>query len=184
MCVLKDLTKKCGTPIPPGNRAILYGIPAEEVLSMPTVGDGSVPGNTKVYETAWSLTTESGKGYWRTIPIVANSGQETFNMVGERGGRSFENGQAFMLAGTDAENKEFAECLSNGCWIFMIKDRADDHPNVFGRNDDAAYAKEISGDGGKAPGDQRGISFVIGDDTGKIPFKYDSALAINTTPNA
>jgi len=184
MCDIKNLTKKCGTPNPPGNRAILYAIPADEVTAMPPVGDGSVAGNTKIYTTAWSLSAESAKGYWRTIPIIANSGQETFTMVGERGGRSFENGQAFMLAGLDAENREFAECLATGCWMFMIKDRADDHPVVYGTNEDPAYAKEISGDGGKGPGDTKAISFVVGDDTGKIPFKYDSALAINLTPNA
>ena len=100
------------------------------------------------------------------------------------GGRAFENGLAFSLAGLDAENREFAECMANGCYIYMIKDRKDGHPIVYGRNDDPAYAKEITGDGGKVAGDKRGINFVVGDGTGMIPMKYDESLAINLTANA
>lgn len=185
MCTLQKLARKCGAKNPAGTKAIMYMIPAEEVLSMPTTladNGGTAPGDTKIYDSAWDLSLVTGEGYFRAFDIITDSGQVTFNMIGEVGGRSFENGIAFMLAGTDAENREFADCAANGCWIVMIQTRGSDNPIVVGYLDDPAYFKEISGDTGKVAGDKAGVSYIVGDGSGETPMEYLGTLAINETP--
>jgi hypothetical protein len=189
MCDLKLLTQMCGEDTPPGTRAWLYLIPAEEITTFPvTVLDATPlstdPGAAVTLNAAFTLSTAVGKGYWRKYDILVDSGIVNVNTVGEKGALSFQNDVSFFLIGTKAEKLAFAQCLANQCLVAMIQTREDTTGLlVLGRNNDPIKVKEIKMTTGAKAGDKTGGAYMLEDSTGRVPYVYPSNLTIDIVPS-
>ena len=186
MCALVDLLKNCGIPNAPGTRTSLYLIPEAELTAWPQTAEelgGTDPGDTMILDEPFAFVATVGLGYWRTVSIVVDTGQITDGLVGEIGGRSFDNQFIFFLAGLEAERLEFAKEISNCCFVALLPDRQDIF-RVLGRFQDPAFIDAINLDTGLASGDRRGGAYVFRTSSGSPSMIYDSVThGINVTPN-
>ncbi len=180
MCNIERITKSCGTLTPPGTKLVLYLIPKEEILAWPTVGN-TVYGDAKTLTTAWSLTTDVDKGYWRRADILVNSGNLKVGMEGEIGGQGWKQRLEFFVEQMTKDKLQWADDLlaCSGCLIAMIQGK-DGNMFVLGDLDNPVFLE--AGEGGTG-GDKSGILYTLYADTGKTPYIYTHAT-IDITPNA
>jgi hypothetical protein len=189
MCKLTNLTSNCGDNTPPGTRADLYLIPAEELTAWPQTVLEATPNSTLAgadvtLNTAFQLVATSGKGYFRKYPILVDSGVLNTNTVGEKGLLSFENDLSFFLVGTNPERLSFAQNVANCCLVACIATREDpDNFIVLGRNDDPVKVSEIKMTTGAKAGDKPGGAYMLKDSGGRVPQVYPRTLGLDTTPN-
>lgn len=176
MCILKSLKSRCGESNAPGTRAKLRMIPAESLLSTPKTKsqitddpEQDQAGDTMIYDEPFEVKVGEK---WLEYDIITNTGQLTGGMEGELGGRAFRNGLAFMIAGIEADKKEFAKCVANGCFVAMITDR-EDETHVYGRHDDPAFFETIDMDSGLQVGDRRATSYLLQTSEGGPPMSYN-----------
>ena len=186
MCDLKSLTKNCGENVPPGTRAEIFLIPAHELVSQPQTraeGGGTAAGDTMILDEPFEFITDTGLGYFRKYNIIVDSAEAKDTLVGEVGGRSWENMVSFSIAGTDAEQLEFASCVANACLVAVIVDRTD-KGRVFGQYNDPCHIDSIEITTGLKAGDKHGGAYVIKNSSGRPAFIYDVAThGLNETPN-
>lgn len=195
MAKFVTLTRQCGKNEPPGTLEIGYLTYISELADFPrtlaaiklaTTPTPLVPavGDTKILGEAFDFTgAPSGTGYWRTFPILINTGQVMNVEEGEIGGKTMMNDASFFIPGNDAITKEAVECLrsGSGCCVIMIPDKNKRY-QVVGNPDAPCYfdIAEPSGTGGE----RVGYAIRAYADTGAIYPEYDATLGIDITPNA
>lgn len=186
MCMdAQDILDSCGKPNSPGLKSTLYYIPIEEVVSDPLTKDQTaaspVYGDDLVIENDFTLTTDSGKGYWRTIPIILyTDGAGTDDMIGEIGGKSFENRVVFTVRGKTKESLKFAKEAANGKYIMGYIDR-DGQQHIVGKKDDYCVTESIAITTGDGPATRKGATYSVMASSGFPALIYEGAF--NTTPN-
>jgi hypothetical protein len=188
MCNIAPLTKNCGANNPPGTRTKLYLAPSGEFNGWPQTaadGGGTDPGDSLILDEPFDFTTAPvGAGYWREVDIVADTGEIRDTLVGEVGGRSWENMFAFFLSGLEAERLEFAKNMANCCIVALLQDRNGVY-RVIGRFDDPAFIESIELTTGLKSGDRRGGAYVIKWSSGSPTSVYDAEThGIELTPNS
>lgn len=191
MCDLNSLSGGgCGINNPPGIRTKLKFIPAEELTNQPRVLGEMVPASTvsgkdNIMNEAFTYVTTEGKGYWRDLDIMVDTGEIAISTSGDPGSLAILNGLNIMVVGLGPAQKEFAQKAANCCLVVAIMDRADkDYYHIIGRFDDAAHITEIGGGTGIKVGDKRALSYKIADTTGQIALSYPVSLGLNLTPNS
>lgn len=186
MARIGNLSKPCGVSLAKGTRETLYATYTDELSGMPaTAADngGTAAGDTKIYDEAWDFTgAPAGQGYWRSAPILINTGQVRNADEGEVGGKTMMNEILGFIPGNDAATREFIDCLRSaaGCGIFMLSDKNGLH-HVVGSILNPAYVDITEGGTG---GDRVGYDVRIYADYGATNMQYDAdTYAIEITPN-
>jgi len=180
MCNLRAITRSCGSPVPPGVKQTIYLIPKDEISVFPAVEGTTTAGDTKRLSAAFTMVTTVGKGYWRSIDILVNSGNHRNTLAGEIGGQKIEQRFDFVVLGNGPVQAEFVDTLlcQSGCLIALIPAK-DGNYIVMGDKDNPAYLEAVEGGTG---GDRSGHTFTLYADTGYTPYYYDIADGIDITP--
>lgn len=185
MCNVRNLTRSCGSPLPPGTKLKLYVIPKDEITAWPQTeaeaNAGTDLGDKKTLAEAFTYTTDVGKGFWRAVDILVDTGNLRNVMEGEFGGQGYRQRLDFFIQGNGAPELEWADDMlaCSGCLIAMIEDKAGNR-HVLGDLDNPVFLEAAEGGSG---GDRVGYQYTLYANTGKMPYIYGSALAINLTPN-
>lgn len=181
LCLIKSVTNgdACNRN-PAGTKGIGYMCPAEEFTSWPAYLSTTAPGDTVKLTGNFALVSTTGIGYFRTFPILQDTGRYKIKGVGAIGSKSFEETFEFTVNGLDAEQLEWCRNLLNIPGVFLCADKKG-VIHVLGSKDDPAYLQEVDGDTGATATDQRAIKYIIRATTAS-PAIYTGT--INTTPNA
>lgn len=146
--------------------------------------NSALPGDTKILDEPFDFSAAPvGEGYWRSFPILINTGIVQNTEEGEIGGKTMMNEGLFFISGNGPVEKESVECLrgASGCGIFMFPDKAGRH-QVVGTDESPAYF-EITESGGTG-GERVGYNVRVYADTGAINLEYDATThGIDITPN-
>lgn len=184
---LKGLTRTKSNRIP-GTKAKLYFTFFDEITSWPQTKEqlgGSNQGDSKIFGEAWDFTAApTGKGFWREVDILVDTGALNDTLEGEVGGHSIVNRLPFFLEGAEAAQREFFDQMvaNEGCVLWMIGDKNGNYP-VLGNKDFPAYLETGEGGTGTVNGDRVGYSFQLFCNTGLTAMLYDVTLGIDLTPN-
>jgi hypothetical protein len=182
MCNLRPLTRSCGQPIPPGVKQTIYLIPAEEITDFPDAETSTAAGDTKRLDGPFVMSTVEGKGYWRAVSVLVNSGNHRNTLAGEIGGQKIEQRMDFFVQGNGPEQAEFIDTLlcQSGCLIALIPAK-DGNYLVMGDPENPVYIEAAEGGTG---GDRNGHQITLYTDTGYTPMYYDAETdGIDVTPS-
>jgi len=187
MAKLTTFTKACGKNKPKGTKLKCYLTYTNELNAMPQtradIAATPVPGDTKIYDEPFDFSSApTGQGYWRSFPILINTGQFKNTEDGEEGGKTMINEITGSIDDNSAEGREFIDCLraGNGCLIAMIPDKSGVH-HVCGDLENPCYVEIPEGGTG---GDKVGYDFRLYSDTGFTNMQYDAEThGIDITPN-
>ncbi len=176
---------------PPGLRAELLITYAPELAAWPRtkaeISATGANGETVILDEPFDFSTApAGEGYWRKYNIIVSSAKLDDTIEGELGGQGIYSMLAFQLAGTAAEEIEFANLLvaGSGCFIAAISDKNGQY-RILGNLTDPAYI--VSGgilSSGAKIGDVKGGTYTLRSDTGYASPIYDANThGFDLTPN-
>lgn len=181
MCDFNSLLDPCGVFNPAGTKTDMWLAAADDVANIPKFKSelaGTDPGDSVTIGEAFTMVALK---YFKKFKIIAQSGKVDDNLTGEIGGKTFESMFTFQIAGTKADQLEFAKCVANGCLIALPKEKSG-QIRVLGSKDDYAWIESIALTTGQKPGDLRGGTYVIKSVQGYPAPVYDAALAIPVAP--
>lgn len=180
-CNIKTVTRACGTALLTGTEDFIYLIPQAEVETFPAVVGTTDPGDSKTLDEAWDLVATVGLGYWRKIPVLIDTGQQTNTMEGQVGGRMIRQRAIGFIPGNDATIVELIDNLlkCDGCLLAMTPNK-DGNLHVLGDLNNGVYLEVIEGGSG---GDRVGYNFTLQANTGTTTFIYPVTLGVDITPN-
>jgi len=194
MAKFQTFERQCGKNEPSGTLEIGYLTYISELngampLTRKEVVEAALgtpePGDSMIYDEAWDFTAApSGEGYWRSFPILINTGSVNNVEEGEIGGKDMTNEALFHVPGNDPVTKEAIESMraASGCCIFMLPDKQKRY-QVVGSIDHPCYF-ELPEPGGTG-GDRVGYPVRAYSMSGAINKEYDAAThGIEITPNA
>lgn len=163
MCVANKLTATACGRNAAGLSGTGYMSPAGEFASWPsftaavTAGDG----NTVVLSGNFSFTgAGSGKGYFRSFPMLLEKGAVVKRAVGGRGSKSIETTATFYITGADKVQLEWLRDQLNIPGVWLITDK-NGTVHVLGSKEDPAYLEEAEMNTGTAATDERGTLYTI-----------------------
>jgi len=181
MCTIAALSAVPCAANPPGIKQTGYIVPASEVTAMPdylgTTASGDYVTSTDDFDFSGA---GSGKGYWRSFPILIDKGSYNLAAVGGKGSKQWKESFTFVIQGLDAEQIEFATRMLNIPSVWLCTDKAG-VVHVIGRKDEAAFVETSEGGTGEGPEGERIITVTVSAYTAR-PLVYEGP--IDTTPNA
>jgi hypothetical protein len=194
MSTLISYTGKCGTFLPKGTQHTVYVglIPelggtwpdtklAVELAAEPTYE--AEAGDTKILYEAFDFTNAAaGLGYFRTFPILLNSGDLRDLLEGDIGGQGHRQELPFFLEGVNPESNEAADCFLawSGCMFCLITDKAG-QTHVLGSPDNPVFVQQSN----SALQERVGWDFVFTAENGLSHMFYDAEqFGIELTPNS
>lgn len=183
MCTLRNLTRVCGEPLPPGTKTKLYLIPISEITAFPDVVGTTDPGDSKTTSENFTLVTTVGLGFWRTVDIWVDTGAIRNTLEGEIGGQGWRQRVDFFVIGNSAVQLEFADTMlcQSGCLLAIIIDKTGNY-HIIGTLEDPVYLE--AGEGGSG-GDRVGFQYTLYSNTGKTTIIHDAATyPLDLTPAA
>lgn len=183
---LLTLTKACGTQKIPGTKTTLFIALTPEITAFPQTEaelGGTDQGDTKLLNEPFDFSgAATGLGYWRSCPVLVNTGNVRNTKEGEIGGsKSVQRLDVFIPDNSDSA-REFIDCLiaNDGCLIPGIEDKGGIF-HVLGDLENPAYVEASEGGTG---GDRVGYAVTFYADNGLTNYSYDAAThGIDTTPN-
>lgn len=181
MARVSTFTKPCGQNNAKGTKEIAYVSYTDEIAAMPqnrfdvvTAALGTpVLGDKKIYDEPWDFSgAPSGQGYWRSFPILINTGQFRNVEEGEIGGKSMMNEFVGFVPGNNSEVRESIDCLraGSGCMILMVPDKNGVY-HVAGSIENPLYVDVNEGGTG---GDRVGYDLRFYADGGFTNMEYDA----------
>lgn len=181
MCDFKSIIDPCGVFNPAGTKTDMWLAAADDVTNIPKLKSelaGTDPGDGATIGEAFIMA--AGK-YFKKFRIIAQSGKVEDNATGEIGGKTFESMFSFQLAGTKADQLEFAKCILNGCVIAIAKEKSG-QLRVLGSKEDYAWIDSLALSTGQKSGDLRAGTYVLKSVQGLPAPVYDSILTIPVAP--
>lgn len=183
MCNISNLTAIPCDANPPGVQATLYVAPVGEITTFPAVLGTSTMGDKVTLAANIDFTGQAtGKGYFRTMPIVLETGGIEEKASGEIGSIGVETMLKFRINGSDAAQKQWRNELMNSPCVYIVIDKKGVR-HVVGTKDDPAFVTEISGGTGAKLGDVRGFEYSIRATSALGALVLPSNLTIDVTPN-
>lgn len=189
----QTFTRDCGKNEAAGTMEIGYLTYVDELDAMPqtrydiaeaATPGSALPGDTKILDEPWAFTgAAAGLGYWRSFPILINTGEVVNVEEGEIGGKTMSNDANYFIPGNDSVVKEAVERqrAGSGCCIIMVPDKQKRY-QVVGSIDQPAYF-DITEPGGTG-GARVGYAVRAYSDAGSINPEYDADThGIDITPN-
>jgi hypothetical protein len=180
MCDLNNLTAvPCGDNTP-GTKQIGYVVPANEITVMPPYMTFATEGDFVKATADFDFTAAgSGKGYFRSFPMLINKNSYSLSAVGGIGSKGWKETFTFAIAGLNAQQLEFVTRQLNIPGVFLCTDKAG-VVHVIGRKDDPAYVETVEGGTGDGPESERILTVTVSGYTSR-PMVYTGE--IDTTPN-
>lgn len=189
MAQLQSLTRTCGQSIPPGTKLKAYFTLKDELTGWPQTAEelgGTDQGDSKILDEAFDFSgAAAGKGFWREVDILVDTGQLRDTLEGEIGGQGFVNRLDFFVLGAGAPQLEFADqvAANAGCMIWMIPDKKGNY-RVLGEPDNPVFVETLEMTTGTVNGDRVGGAYTLYANTGFTAPIYDADThGIDTTPN-
>jgi hypothetical protein len=189
MATLQSLTRTCGQSIPPGTKTKVYFTFVSELTGFPATAEdngGTDQGDSKMLDEAFDFSAAaSGKGFWRELDILVDTGSVADTLEGEIGGQGFVNRLPFFVLGDGAAEREFADqvAANSGCTIWLVPTKGGRYI-VVGNPDNPVFIEQIEGGTGTQNGDRVGFAYTLYANTGYTSMLYDAdTYAIDTTPN-
>ncbi len=167
-----SLTRSCGNAPIKGAKTKVYMIPFSEIDTFPQTraaikiaGGIETPeqGDTKILDEAYGLVTTSGKGYFREVDILVNTGDVANTLQGEIGGQENEVITRFFILGNGPKEKEFVDLMmaNNGCIHVAIPSK-DGQMQAIGDRDNPVFVRTYDGGtGGGSGGDKVGYAYEL-----------------------
>lgn len=181
MCDIYNLSNAaCGSNAA-GLKGTGYMAPAGEFNTWPAFQAASTPGDGKTVLLSGNFNftgAGSGKGYFRSFPMLLEKGSVTKKAVGGIGSKSIEITATFYIKGADSVHLEWLRYSLNIPSVYLITDK-NGVVHVLGSKDDPAYLQEAEQSTGTAATDERGTLYTIRFVTAN-PALYEGL--INTTP--
>jgi hypothetical protein len=140
-----------------------YNAPAEEFETWPAFQTATTPGDGKTVTLTGNFSftgAGSGKGYFRSFPMLLEKGSVTYKAVGGIGSKSMEIMAKFYVLGTDAVQLEWLRDQLNIPQVCLIPDK-NGVVHCLGSKDEPAYLQEGDGTTGEAATDERGTLYTI-----------------------
>lgn len=183
MCNISNLTAIPCDANPPGTQTTLYLVPASEITTFPAALTTTGAGDTVTLSGNIDFTGQAtGKGFFRTCPIVQETGGLEEKSSGELGSQGIETLLKFRINGMDAAQKEWRKQLLNVPLVCIIIDKKGVR-HVVGTKDDPAFVQETSAGTGSKIGDVRGCEYTLRATSATGSLVLPSNLTIDVTPN-
>ncbi|PHN06953.1 hypothetical protein [Flavilitoribacter nigricans] len=192
---LSNLTRACGSQLPPGTELDLYFTLEEELAAWPdtqwqvtTDASGTpVQGDLKRIGEAFDFTgAGTDLGFWRKVKILVDTGNVRDLIEGEVGGLTVRSRLDFFIQGMNAEALEWGDELMSysGCIIAMVPLKGGEYV-VLGNQANPCFVESGEGGSGAGTGDRVGHQYTLVCNTGFMPMLYDAdTLGIDITPEA
>ena len=181
MCDIAKLTNVPCAANPSGIQQIGYIIPVGEITADPdyvgTTAEGDYVRCTDTFDTTGAAT---GKGFFRSFPILIDKGAYKIEAVGGKGSKQWKESFTFTIQGVDAAQLEFATRMLNIPGAFLCPDK-NDKVHAIGRKDEAAFVETAEGGTGEGPESDRVINVTVSAYSSR-PIIYEGAIDI--TPNS
>lgn len=180
MCDISALTAvPCGDNTP-GTKQTGYTVPVSEITADPDYASTTAEGDYVLTDSDYDFTgAATGKGYWRSFPMLINKNSYAISAVGGIGSKGWKETFTFVLAGMNEQQLEFATKSLNIPSAWLCTDKVG-KVHVIGRKDDPAYIETVEGSTGDGPESERIITVTVSAYTSR-PMIYVGA--IDTTPN-
>lgn len=189
MAEIQSLTRVCGQSIPPGTKLRAYFTLKDELTGFPQTREdlgGTAQGDSKILDEPFDFSgAPVGKGFWRELDILVDTGSEVDTLEGEIGGQGYVQRLSYFILGAGAPQREFADLVAAnaGCLIFMIQDKAGNYI-VVGDPDNPVFIEAAEIGTGTQTGDRVGGQYTMYANTGVTAPLYDATThGIDTTPN-
>jgi hypothetical protein len=180
MCVISNLTAVPCAANPPGIKTTMYIVPVAEITAEPGWSTGTAEGDYVKTSGNYDFTVAgAGKGYWRSFPILIDTGSYQLEAVGDKGSKQWKETFTFTIQGVNAEQLEFCTRMLNIPSAFLIPDK-NSVIHTVGHKDEAAYVDTATGGTGEGPEGSRTIQVTVVAYTAR-PMVYGGT--IDTTPN-
>jgi len=180
MCVIANLTAVPCAANAPGIKTTAYIVPVSEITAEPGWSTGTAEGDYVKTSGNYDFTGAGvGKGYWRSFPILVDTGSYALSGVGGKGSKTFKETFTFTLQGLNAEQLEFATRMLNIPAAFLVTDKVG-VVHVIGHKDEAAFVTTVEGGTGDGPEGDRTLVVTVEAYTAR-PMVYLGT--IDTTPN-
>ncbi len=163
MCEINKLTNGSCLTNAAGIKGTGYMAPAEEFASWPAYQTPSAAGDGKTVQLSGNFSftgAGSGKGYFRSFPMLMEKGGVSYKAVGGTGSKSLEVIFTFYVVGLDAVQLEWLKDVKNIPGVFLCPDK-NGTLHTLGTKDDPAYLQEADGGTGVAATDDRGTLYTI-----------------------
>lgn len=178
--------KACEENAAGGTNQFLFVIPVCEVLEngFPPLKTTTAPGDSVTLDGGFTLTTDTGTGYWRRYDLEPDTGRVAAALVGENRATAFEQMADGYLAGTDSICKEALQNFVGKGIIAISPDRNGIY-HVTGDLDNPAYLQTGDGFDTKTTiTELAGSAFSFKSMSPRISPTYDIvANPLNLTPN-
>lgn len=163
MCTIAKLTSTACAGNTPGTAGTGYMAPSVEFASWPAYQAASTPGDGKtvLLDGNFSFTgAGSGKGYFRSFPMLLEKGSVQYNAVGGLGSKSLEILATFHIPGMNSVELEWLSNARNIPGVYLITDN-EGVVHTLGSKTSPAYLSEAAGTTGAAAADERGTLYTI-----------------------
>jgi hypothetical protein len=180
MCDIQNLTAvPCGDNTP-GTKQVGYMVPVSEITDMPAYKTFAAEGDFVIATEDFDFTgAGTGKGFFRSFPMLINKNSYTLSAVGGVGSKGWKETFTFVVAGVNAQQLEFVTRMLNIPSVFLVTDKVG-VVHTIGRKDDPAYIETVEGGTGNGPEAERIITVTVSGYTSR-PMVYQGI--IDVTPN-
>ncbi len=177
MCTIKRLSSTpCGEN-PSGVQQLAYTVPVSEIAAEPDYVATTAEGDYVIADGDYDFTgAGSGKGYWRSFPLLIDKGSYKIEAVGGKGSKQWKESFTATIQGVDPAQLEFGTRLLNIPAAFLVPDKKG-VIHVVGRKNEAAYVSAADGGTGEGPEGERVINFTVEAYTSR-PMVYEGAIDI------
>ncbi len=181
MCTISALSSTACAANPPGIKQTAYIVPVSEITAEPGWSSGTAAGDYLNTSGNYDFSgAASGKGYWRSFPIMIDKGAYAVTAVGAKGSKSFKESFTFTIQGINAAELELVTRMLNIPAAFLCTDK-NNVVHVIGHKDEPAHVDTAEGTTGEGPEGERSITVTVTAYTSR-PMIYGGT--IDTTPNS
>jgi hypothetical protein len=154
----KSLTWPEGKVNPSGIKPIGYWIPKSHISTFPTIRneDAKTIGEAVVYDGDFVLKNDK---HWLTIYTTQGKGKVSFEGVGEKDCKMFNNKASLKYPDISDEARNLAKATINASCLFVIPMPLNRFVVIGSEDYDVEAA--ITGDSGDAPGSAKGLTVEI-----------------------
>ncbi len=171
--LINDTDCLCGAPVIPGLATTLYAVHACDIETFPQVGAYDADSPEASVTLQGDIVLKPGKKFVQ-VPIILDLGHLDNELMGSVGSKSFTNKLFFNLAGTDAKTLAWHQRTSNGCMVFIAKEKSGNR-RVIGNLDVPGHYETLTVSNGP---DESQSTAVIYDTTGKIAPIYTGTIEL------
>ena len=161
----------CGLPVIPGIQTELYVVCACDIETMPEVPAYDVADPGAHVTLPGNIVLTAGN-FWAKFRIVTDKGFVTDELIGEIGSKSYKNMLNISIAGTEADTLAWHQITSNGCLVFVVREKSGNFRVIGSKEIPAHYDSNVITNGPEVSGSNG----VLVANTGRVAPIYTGTL--------